>query len=39
VLVNGEQFIYLGATLNVGSMLNNPVGLYSGAFNLTFAYN
>ena len=39
VLVNGQQFIYLGATLNVGSMLNNPVGLYSGAFNLTFAYN
>ena len=39
ILANGQQFIYLGATLNVGSMLDNPVGLYSGAFNLTFAYN
>jgi hypothetical protein len=39
VLANGQQFVYLGATLNVGSMLDNPVGLYSGAFNLTFAYN
>lgn len=39
VLANGQQFVYLGATLNVGSLLDNPVGLYSGAFNLTFAYN
>lgn len=39
VLVNGQQFVYLGATLNVGSIVDNPVGLYSGAFNLTFAYN
>jgi len=39
ILENGQQFVYLGATLNVGSMLDNPVGLYSGAFNLTFAYN
>ena len=39
ILANGEQFVYLGATLNVGSMLDNPAGLYSGAFNLTFAYN
>lgn len=39
ILTNGQQFIYLGATLNVGSMIDNPVGLYSGAFNLTFAYN
>lgn len=39
VLANGQQFVYLGATLNVGSILDNPVGLYSGAFSLTFAYN
>ncbi|MDO9257182.1 MAG: DUF4402 domain-containing protein [Bacteroidales bacterium] len=39
ILANGQQFVYLGATLNVGSTLDNPVGLYSGAFNLTFAYN
>ena len=39
ILANGQQFVYLGATLNVGSMLDNPVGIYSGAFALTFAYN
>jgi hypothetical protein len=39
VLADGQQFVYLGATLQVGSMLDNPVGLYSGTFNLTFAYN
>lgn len=39
ILVNGQQFVYLGATLNVGSIIDNPVGLYSGAFTLTFAYN
>jgi len=39
VLVNGQQFVYLGATLNVGSLLDNPAGFYSGAFSLTFAYN
>ena len=39
VLVNGQQFVHLGATLHVGSLLDNPVGLYSGEFNLTFAYN
>ena len=39
VLANGQQFVYLGATLQVGSMLDNPVGLYSGTINLTFAYN
>jgi hypothetical protein len=38
-LANGQQFVYLGATLNVGSILDNPVGMYSGAFSLTFAYN
>jgi len=39
VLANGQQYVYLGATLDVGSILDNPVGLYSGAFSLTFAYN
>jgi hypothetical protein len=39
VLTNGQQFVYLGATLNVGSLIDNPAGLYSGAFSLTFAYN
>ncbi len=39
VLVNGEQFVHLGATLHVNSLNDNPVGLYSGSFKLTFAYN
>ena len=39
VLPDGQQFVYLGATLQVGSMLDNPVGMYSGSFNVTFAYN
>ena len=39
VLANGEQFVSLGATLQVGSIVDNPVGLYSGTYNLTFAYN
>ena len=39
ILVNGKQFVHLGATLKVGSVIDNPVGLYSGVFSLTFAYN
>jgi hypothetical protein len=38
VLINGQQYVHLGATLNVGSTADNPVGLYSGTYNLTFAY-
>jgi hypothetical protein len=38
-LDNGQQFVSLGATLQVGSIIDNPVGLYSGTYNLTFAYN
>jgi hypothetical protein len=36
---NGSQQVSLGATLMVGNMEDNPVGLYSGSFQLTFAYN
>lgn len=39
ILESGQQFVYLGATLNVGSILDNPAGMYSGVFNLIFAYN
>jgi hypothetical protein len=39
ILINGQQYVHLGATLIVGSIIDNPVGLYSGVFNLTFAYN
>ena len=36
---NGEQYIYIGATLQVGSISANPVGIYTGTYDLTFAYN
>lgn len=39
ILINGQQYVHLGASLIVGSLIDNPVGLYSGVFSLTFAYN
>jgi hypothetical protein len=39
VLTNGAKVISIGATLSVGSYDENPVGVYSGTFQLTFAYN
>ena len=39
VLTNGNKVITIGATLSVGSYEENPVGIYSGTFQLTFAYN
>ena len=38
-LTEGYQNISIGATLMVGSMQDNPVGMYTGTFSLTFAYN
>ena len=38
-LSEGARVISIGATLNVGSADENPIGIYSGAFVLTFAYN
>lgn len=39
VLTNGNMVVSIGATLSVGSYDENPVGIYSGTFQLTFAYN
>ncbi len=36
---NGSLEISLGATLTVGPIDKNPVGMYAGTFSLTFAYN
>ena len=36
---NGAQQISIGATLNVGNLQDNPVGVYTGSFQITFAYN
>lgn len=38
-LTNGSALVSIGATLSVGSYDENPVGIYSGTFQLTFAYN
>ena len=39
VLSNGSKVISIGATLSVGSYDENPIGIYSGTFQLTFVYN
>lgn len=38
-LADGSRVVSIGATLNVGNMEENPVGMYAGTFVLTFAYN
>lgn len=38
-LAQGSQIVKIGATLEVGSIEDNPVGMYTGTFSLTFAYN
>ena len=36
---NGKLTFYLGATLHVETLSQNPVGVYSGTYNVTFAYD
>lgn len=36
---SGVQPVNVGATLIVGTNQNNPIGLYSGIYNITFNYN
>ena len=38
-LHNGYQTVYIGATLKVGTLEDNPVGLYTGSFTVTFEFN
>jgi hypothetical protein len=38
-LQNGFQVVYVGATLKVGTMNDNPVGIYTGTYNITFDFN
>ncbi|MGC9354128.1 MAG: DUF4402 domain-containing protein, partial [Mariniphaga sp.] len=38
-LADGSRVVSIGATLNIGNMEENPVGMYAGTFVLTFAYN
>jgi hypothetical protein len=39
LLQNGFQVVYVGATLVVGTLTDNPVGIYTGTFNITFDFN
>jgi len=39
MLQNGFQVVYVGATLNVGTMSDNPVGIYTGSYTITFDFN
>jgi len=38
-LQDGFQTVYIGATLKVGTLYDNPVGLYTGTFTITFDFN
>jgi hypothetical protein len=38
-LQNGSQTVFVGATLNVGTLDDNPVGIYSGTFEISFDFN
>ncbi|WP_367328859.1 DUF4402 domain-containing protein [Lentimicrobium sp.] len=39
ILQQGQETVSIGATLQVGPIEDNPVGMYTGSFSLTFAYN
>jgi hypothetical protein len=38
-LKNGAQTVYIGATLEVGTLNDNPVGIYTGTYTVTFDFN
>jgi hypothetical protein len=38
-LQNGFQIVYVGATLKVGTLEDNPVGIYTGTYTITFDFN
>jgi hypothetical protein len=38
-LRNGFQEVYVGATLKVGTLEDNPVGIYTGSYTITFDFN
>jgi hypothetical protein len=39
MLKNGYQNVYVGATLKVGTLIDNPVGVYTGSYEITFDFN
>jgi hypothetical protein len=38
-LQNGFQVVYVGATLKVGNLNDNPIGIYTGSYKVTFDFN
>jgi hypothetical protein len=38
-LIGGTQQVNVGATLSVGPIDENPVGMYAGTYSITFSYN
>jgi len=38
-LQNGFQVVFVGATLRVGALTDNPVGIYTGSYEITFGFN
>lgn len=39
MLQGGFQIVYVGATLKVGTIEDNPVGIYTGSYMITFDFN
>ena len=39
LLQNGFQVVYIGATLKIGNLNDNPVGVYRGSYIITFDFN
>ena len=39
MLQDGFQEVYVGATLIVGTLTDNPVGIYTGTYTITFDFN
>ncbi len=39
MLRDGSQVVNVGATLNVGTIHDNPVGFYTGSYTITFDFN
>ncbi|NQU85835.1 MAG: DUF4402 domain-containing protein [Mariniphaga sp.] len=39
ILRSGNKTVYVGATLEVGTLENNPVGIYEGSYTIMFDFN
>jgi hypothetical protein len=38
-LHDGSQIVFIGATLKVGTLKDNPIGIYTGSYAITFDFN